>query len=115
MDLQDEEKTLQAFVKKNKGDTSQLGTPEKMAIMLATLPMVRDWLGAMLFREEFVVREREISEKLQLALTCAAAVRASGKKKEKKKKLQAAPDLCGCRASLRYKEYKWSLFLVHVM
>ena len=95
MDLQDEEKTLQAFVKKNKGDTSQLGTPEKMAIMLATLPMVRDWLGAMLFREEFVVREREISEKLQLALTCAAAVRASGKKNEKKKKLQAAPDLCG--------------------
>jgi hypothetical protein len=37
------------------------------------------------YREEFVAREREISDKLQRALTCAAAVRASGKKKKKKK------------------------------
>ena len=73
---------VQAYMKKNKGDTSQLGPPERIAIMLASLPLVRDWLGAMLFREEFVVREQEISQKMQLALTCAAAVRTSEAVKE---------------------------------
>jgi hypothetical protein len=78
----DETKTLQAYLKKNKGDSGQLGPPERMAIMLAALPHINDWLGALLFREEFKVRKVEIEEKLTVALECAAAVRTSEVLKE---------------------------------
>jgi formin 2 len=78
----DELKTLHAYLKKNKNDDSQLGVAEKAAMMLASLPMVHDWLHAMLFREEFQLRQQEIADKLALALTCAVAVRSSEALKE---------------------------------
>ena len=78
----DENKTLQAYLKKNKGDVTQLGPPERMAIMFAALPHIHDWLGALVFREEFKVRKVEIEEKLAVALECAAAVRTSEVLKE---------------------------------
>ena len=78
----DERKTLHAYLKKNKNDDSQLGVSEKAAMMLASLPMVDDWLHAMLFREEFKLRQQEIADKLALALTCAVAVRSSEALKE---------------------------------
>ena len=73
----DEEKTLHAYLKQHKGDVTQLGPIERHVIMLTSLPHLREWLGAMLFREDFRVRHGEIRDKLTLARECAEAVRSS--------------------------------------
>jgi hypothetical protein len=53
---EDERKTLAAYLKKHKGDASQLGPSEHFLLALARLPFnLRDWLSSLLFREEFKV------------------------------------------------------------
>eukprot|EP00960_Hanusia_phi_P007179 204245-Hanusia_phi.AAC.1 len=71
----DEEKTLQAYLKQNKGESAKLGPAEQFLLKLASLPFPQDWIGAMLFREEFQLRKEELGGKLRQAIECAVSVR----------------------------------------
>ena len=74
---EDELKTLRTYIKTSKGDVDKLGGPERFLLVLADMPMLENWIAAMLFREEFANRHEDLVKKVRIAIAAAAQVHSS--------------------------------------
>mmetsp|Transcript_16359 Transcript_16359/g.44437 ORF Transcript_16359/g.44437 Transcript_16359/m.44437 type:complete len:139 (+) Transcript_16359:690-1106(+) len=67
----EEMKSLRVYRTKNKGDLSRLAPAEQFVLMLGEMPLIHDWLSALIFRAEFPARRDEMQAKLSIAMEAA--------------------------------------------